>query len=108
MAVYRPDRAGRLRENLYAVDIEDAIKCDPLVKDAVICGQRRARLFLLLDFAACGGEEFWPHWSGCGRRWWFFAGKGRPFLPLVKGSVDRSGSMRRRLKGCMLSLKEGV
>ena len=43
-------------------DIEDAIKCDPLVKDAVIGGQRRARLFLLLDFAACGGEEFWSHW----------------------------------------------
>jgi hypothetical protein len=50
--------------NLYAADIEGAIKCDPLAKDAVIGGQRRARLFLLLDFAASGGEEFWPHWSG--------------------------------------------
>lgn len=48
-------------ENLYAADIENAIKCDPLVKDAVVGGQGRARLFLLLDFAACEGEEFRPH-----------------------------------------------
>ena len=42
--------------------MEDTIKCDPLVKDAVIGGQRRAGLFLLLGFAPCGGEEFWSHW----------------------------------------------
>jgi hypothetical protein len=51
-------------ENLYATDIEDAIQCYPLVKGAVIGGQGAARLFLLLDFAACEGEEFWTHWSG--------------------------------------------
>jgi hypothetical protein len=65
-------------KNLYAADIEDVIKCGPLVKDAVVGGQGRARPFLLLNFAACKGEEFWPHWSGrmrcfmrrcgCGRR----------------------------------------
>jgi hypothetical protein len=43
--------------NLYAADIEGAIKCDPLAKDAVIGGQRRARLFLLLDFAALGAKS---------------------------------------------------
>jgi len=36
------------------------------------------------------------------------AGKGKPFVSLIKGSVDRSGSMRRRLRGCMLGREEGV
>ncbi|KAL1640082.1 hypothetical protein SLS58_007349 [Diplodia intermedia] len=95
---------------MYAGEVEERVRCHPLVRHALVGGYGRKVPFLLLEVAGdrLGPgvvEEVWPAVEEANRdilpkcklrrELTFVAGDEKPFVRLGKGSVDRRGTLAR-------------